>query len=116
MTRSRRSARQAGTRWETAIVGWLREQGWIHAERRARTGALDQGDITGVIGVCIEAKDVNRIEMAGFLDEANREATNARADVGVAWIKRRGKASPGDGYVLMDGTTFTALLKEAGYQ
>ena len=32
-----------------------------------------------------------------------------------AWIKRRGKASPGEAYVVMDGETFTHLLREAGY-
>ena len=116
MTRNRRSARQAGTRWETAIVGYLRDQGWPHAERRARTGAHDQGDITGVVGVCIEAKDTARFEPARFLTEAQTEAVNAKAGIGAAWIKRRGKSSPGDGYVLLDGATFTQLLREAGYQ
>ena len=116
MTRTRRSAKQAGTAWETAIVGYLRDQGWPHAERRARTGARDQGDIAGVVGVCIEAKNTARIEPATFLDEATTEAAHARAGIGVAWIKRRGRSSPGKGYVLMDGDTFTQLLKEAGYQ
>jgi hypothetical protein len=31
------------------------------------------------------------------------------------WFKRRGKASAGDAYVLMDGATFARLLREAGY-
>ncbi len=94
---------------------YLNEQGWGLAERRARTGALDQGDITGVPGVCIEAKNTNRITLGAFLDEAETEAMNARADIGVAWIKRRGKASPGAGYVLMSGETLAKLLREAGY-
>lgn len=115
MTRSRRTAKAAGTAWETGIVGYLRDRGWPHAERRARTGAHDQGDITGVVGVCIEAKNTARIEPAAFLDQALTEAHNAGADIGAAWIKRRGKASPEHGYVLMDGATFTRLLKAAGY-
>lgn len=41
MTRSRRSARQAGTRWESAIVAALRAAHWPHAERRAKTGAKE---------------------------------------------------------------------------
>lgn len=115
MTRTRRSAKQAGTRWESAIVGYLVAQGWPHAERRARTGAQDKGDITGVVGVCIEAKDVSRIELARFANETAIETANAGAAIGAAWIKRRGKASPAEGYVLLDGATFTQLLKEAGY-
>ena len=47
--------------------------------------------------------------------EAQVEAENAGAMVGAAWIKRRGKASPGEAYVVMDGETFTHLLREAGY-
>ena len=46
MTRSRASAKQAGTRWESA---------------------LDKGDITGIPGVVIEAKDVAKISLAEFL-------------------------------------------------
>ena len=115
MTRSRRSARQAGTRWESAIVTALRGTHWPHAERRAKTGAADKGDITGVIGVCIEAKDTARFEPARFLTEAQTEATNAGADVAAAWIKRRGKSDAADGYVLIDGRTFMYLLREAGY-
>ena len=115
MTRSRRTAKQAGTSWESAIRDYLKERGWPHAERRARTGAKDQGDLTGVIGVCIEAKNTNRIELAGFLDQAIEEGIHARADVSAAWIKRRGKTSPEHGYVLIDGATFTRLLKSAGY-
>jgi len=115
MTRSRRTARQAGTAWESAIRDYLRTRGWPHAERRARTGAHDQGDITGVIGVCIEAKNTSRIEPASFLDQAMEEGGHAGADVSAAWIKRRGKTSPESGYVLMDGATFTRLLREAGY-
>ena len=112
--RTRASAKQAGTRWESAIVDYLASRGWRHAERRAKTGAHDKGDITGVPGVVIEAKDVAKISLAEFLREAQVEAENAGALVGAAWIKRRGKASPADAYVVMDGETFTHLLREAG--
>lgn len=115
VTRSRASAKQAGTRWESAIVDYLASRGWRHAERRAKTGAHDKGDITGVPGVVIEAKDVAKITLSEFLREAQVEAENAGALVGAAWIKRRGKASPGEAYVVMDGETFTHLLREAGY-
>ena len=115
MARSRASAKAAGTAWESAIRDYLRGRGWPHAERRARTGARDQGDITGVIGVCIEAKNTSRIEPAAFLDQAIEEGGHAGADIAAAWIKRRGKTSPEYGYVLMDGATFTRLLKAAGY-
>ena len=111
MTRSRAK----GTAWESAIVAYLRERGWPNAERRALSGSADRGDIAGVVGVVIEAKSAARVELAAWLDEANREAVNDRADLGVVWFKRRGKASPGAGFVLMDGVTLLHLLAEAGY-
>ena len=104
-----------GTGWETKIVEYLRTRYWPHAERRAKTGAVDKGDIAGIIGVVIEAKNHNQHNFAGWLDEAKKEALNAHADFGVAWIHRRGYASAKDGFVVMDGETFTDLLRDAGY-
>jgi hypothetical protein len=104
-----------GTAWESAIVAWLREQGWLHTERRALAGNVDRGDIAGIPGVVIEAKNAKTINLAGWLDEARAERDNDNADLGVVWFKRRGKSSPRDGYVLMDGDTFAWLLKSAGY-
>ena len=104
-----------GTAWESAIVSFLREHGWPYVERRALAGGKDRGDIAGVVGVVIEAKNTKTLALGTFLDEANTEAANDGADFGVAWMKRRGKSWPGHGYVLMDGSTFVGLLVEAGY-
>ena len=106
------AARAKGTAWETAIVNYLIGEGFVMAERRALAGSLDKGDITGIPGVVIEAKNCKTINLAQFVDEANVEATNANADVGVAWVKRRGKTSPAEAYVVMSGTTFMELLTE----
>jgi hypothetical protein len=107
--------RAKGTAWETAIVRYLREQGAVHAERRALNGAKDRGDVAGVPGVVIEAKSATRVELAEWLDEANRERDNDDADLGVVWFKRRGHAGADAGFVLMDGTTLAMLLRAAGY-
>jgi hypothetical protein len=107
--------RAKGTAWETAIVGYLRDKGWTHAERRALGGAQDKGDIAGVIGVVIEAKSCKTHDLAGWIDEAAVERDNADADLGVVWFKRRGYTSPGKGYVLMTGEDLAWLLKSAGY-
>ena len=113
MTRNRASAKAAGTSWETAIVRALVAHGWPYAERRRLAGAHDKGDISGIPGLVIEAKNTNRLELAAAVDEANVEALNAHAAIGVAWLKRKGKTSPLDGYVVMDGATFLRLLNEA---
>jgi len=108
-------SRDKGTAWETAIVNYLKSCGWPHAERRALNGNQDRGDITGIPGTCIEAKAANRLELAQWMKELEAEKRNANATVGVCWIKRRGKTSPGDAYVVMDGHQFVQLLKEAGW-
>jgi hypothetical protein len=109
------AARAKGTAWESAVVDFLTRNGFPHAERRALNGAVDKGDVAGIPGVVIEAKNCKTINLAQFLDEANRERDNAGAAIGVAWIKRRGKASAANGYVVMDGPTFVALLRGAGW-
>ena len=109
------ASRDRGTKWETAVVAYLQASGWPHAERRALRGKHDRGDLSGVVGLVVEAKSAARVELAAWLDEAKREAAIAD-DKGVVWFHRRGKASPADGFVLMDGATFVRFLIESGYQ
>lgn len=69
-----------GTKAETAVVRYAIQCGWPHAERRALSGTGDRGDITGIIGVCIQVKDVadpkfskwfkDTLEQAGRCDDA----------------------------------------------
>lgn len=102
-----------GSAWERAIVEHLRNAGWPYAERRIAGAAKDRGDIAGVVGVVIEAKNTARLTLAEWLDEADLERANDNAWLGVVWHKRRGKASAADGYVTMTGAQFTALLARA---
>lgn len=104
-----------GTSWERAICAYLRDHGAPAAERRALAGNLDRGDIAGVPKIVIEAKNVTQLTLAGALDEAHLERDNDHADLGVVWAKRRGKGSPGDGYVIMSGEAFVQLLITARY-
>ena len=109
------AAKARGTRWESAVVDFLRERGFPHVERRALAGALDKGDITGIPGVVIECKSQARHSLAEWADETEQERINAGADTASAWIKRRGFTSPGKAYVLLSGEQYAALLKQAGY-
>lgn len=109
------ASKRRGTAWESALVAYLREHGVPHAERRAPAGTKDRGDLAGLPGVVIEAKSAARVELAAWLDEALVEQANDRAEVAAVWFKRRGKSSPGAGFVLMDGNTFVWLLRAAGY-
>lgn len=105
-----------GTRWESAVVAYLHIAGFPWADRVPLSGARDRGDVTvGPGSPAIECKSQSRQSLAEWLDEAKAEAVNAAAPFGVVWFKRRGKASAGDAYVLMDGAAFTRLLRAAGF-
>lgn len=109
------ASKAKGTAWESAIVAYLIGEGWVHAERRTLSGTRDRGDIAGLPGVVIEAKNEARVALAEYITEAEAERQHANASVGVAWVHRRGRTSPADGYVLMTGATFVGLLHLAGW-
>lgn len=105
-----------GTAGETAIVEYLKSRGWRYAERRTLSGSKDRGDIAGIAGVVIEAKNANAITPGPWLNEAHVERDNDSSRIGVVWFKRRQTTDPGKWFVLMDGETFTDLLIQGGYQ
>lgn len=107
------TGKRRGTGWESAIVAALQEGGFPHVERRALNGSKDRGDIAGIPGVVIEAKNQNRISLAEWVDEAEVERVNDRAWLGVVWAHRKGKATAADGYVVMSGRQFLTLLRAA---
>ena len=102
-------SKQKGTQFETDIVRYLQDHGHPHAERRALAGAEDRGDITGIPGVMIEAKNCGSITLAAWADEVEVQTRNAGARIGVAWIKRRGKGID-KSYIVMSPATFLELL------
>lgn len=104
-----------GTSWESAIVRYLITEGHPHVERRALAGTADRGDIAGVPGWVLEAKNCKSMDLAGWVDEAMIEQANDGADYAAVWHHRRGKASPAEGYVTMTGATFVRLLRAAGW-
>lgn len=123
MPRSRATAKQAGTRMETATTGFLREfLDDDRIERRRLRGANDAGDIAGVrtirgARVVLEVKDYNgSVQVGPWLDEAEVERGNDDAEIGVVVFKRRGVGytSAGEQGVLMTLETFAKLLTGGG--
>lgn len=115
MTRSRASAKAAGTRFETAIARALAEHlDDDRIERRARTGGRDRGDIGGVRvhgqRVVLETKDCARMDLPGWVREAHTEAGNDGALVGIVVAKRRGVADPMSQWVHMELRDLVALI------
>lgn len=103
MTRSRASARQAGTRFERSIADYLAATVDDRIDRRPKTGAHDKGDIGGVRvhgkRVVLELKDWATLKLGVWVKEAEVERVNDGALAGFVVHKRRGVADPGDQYV-----------------
>lgn len=89
-------SKDIGTRFESAVVNYLRLNGFGHAERRALAGALDKGDITGTPGIAWECKAgavahaASDLRVSQWLDETEHERVNAGAELGVLVVDRRG--------------------------
>lgn len=122
MSRSRRSAKDAGTRFERMVADYLASVLGDGVDRQVKTGPRDTGDIRGVSmggrGVAVECKDyAGRHELPQWLREAEAERANRGAAYGIVAWKRRGTADPAEQYVTMTLGTFAAMLadsKEAG--
>ena len=115
MTRNRASAKKAGTAFETLVVGYLRNV--LHderIERRAKNGAKDRGDVSGLIHmggrIVVECKNTTRTNLAGWATEAEVERGNDDAVAGIVVHKRHGKGQPGDQWVTMTLADFASIL------
>jgi hypothetical protein len=75
-------SKQKGTSAETAVVKYLKANGFPRAERRALQGNLDKGDISGVDDVVFEVKDHKKMELSGWVKELVVEVDNADAVTG----------------------------------
>jgi hypothetical protein len=114
MSRTNASARAAGARFERTIADYLARTVSEFIDRRVKTGSKDKGDLVNVRAhgqrVTVECKDVARLNLAGWVTEAEIEAGNDDALVGVVIHKRRGTSDPGDQYVTCTVRDFVALL------
>jgi hypothetical protein len=115
VTRSRRSARTAGTRSERAVADYLAAQlDDDRIDRRVKTGARDRGDISGVRAhgqrVVLEVKDCTVGRLPEWTAEAHAEAGHDDALLGLVIAKRRGAADPGRWWVHMTVDDLLALL------
>lgn len=89
-------SKERGTRAETAVARALQRLGFPHAERRTLKGNRDEGDITGCPGICWEVKGGNAartasdLDIAGWMAETETERGNAKAEVGILVVQRKG--------------------------
>jgi hypothetical protein len=119
MSRTRLSAKAAGSRFERAVADYMSSNIDDRIDRKVKTGAADKGDVGGVRlspalrggKVTVECKDYGgRLLPSAWLAEAEIERGNDDGVVGVVVAKRRGVADPADQFVLMTLRDLCALL------
>lgn len=118
MTRNRASAKKAGTTFERQVADYLAQHVDDRIDRRAKTGSKDRGDIAGVRiwgqRLVLECKNTTRLNLAGWMNQAEIERGNDDALAGLIIHKRHGNNQPGDQWVTTTLRELTALLN--GYR
>lgn len=117
MARSRTSAKAAGSNFERLIADWLAMNVDDRIDRRVRSGAQDKGDLANVRAydnrkITCELKNVTRMDLPGWLREAETERQNAGDDLAVVIHKRFGNGKAGEQYVTMTVETFAEFLRK----
>lgn len=114
MSRSRASARQAGTRFERQIADYLAATIDDRIDRRVRNGNKDRGDLGGLRihgqRLVAELKDCATLALPAWTTEAHTEASNDDALAGVVIHKRRGTSDPGRQWVTCTVDDLAALI------
>lgn len=106
-----KASRARGRRWQTACRQYLEHAGLIVHERPL--GAPGD-DLTVIIPgngttLSLEAKDQQRHDLAGWTDQATRQAPTGSIPIVIA--HRRGRASPADGYTIMRTSDLLRLIQ-----
>lgn len=115
--------RQKGTYFVTQICLPLIEQYYPDATQAPAWGANDRGDVLlpGERRFIFEMKNVAKMQLASWVDEAKQEALNAAMawkskpgeyPVGVVVHKRRGTQDPAEQYVTLTLGDFLHLVQK----
>ncbi|MEE2058952.1 hypothetical protein [Rhodococcus artemisiae] len=115
MTRTRKSAKAAGQRFESDIADYLATHIDDRIERRRLNGINDRGDLTGLkvhgLRTVVECKNYGgRFEVGTWLGETETARHNDHADIALVAAKRRGTTHPGNQVVFMTLDDLIALI------
>jgi len=114
MTRTRASAKKAGSTFERQVADYLAANVDDRIDRRVKNGTKDRGDIGGVRihgqRVVLECKNTAKTSLGTWANEAEIERGNDDALAGAIVHKRHGKGQPADQWVTLTLADFTALL------
>lgn len=106
-----------GTGFERPVADYFRDHWSEFIDRRTLSGGKDKGDLVNVrVGrhkLVVECKSVARLNLAGWVTEAQAEAVNDGALAGIVVHKRVRKGQPQDQYVTLTLGDFIAILHAA---
>jgi len=110
------ASKAKGSQFERDCAKVFNDNGYPQVERRYGAGnTIDKGDLNGFAHeVVLECKNLKSITLSTIADETAREKANAKAKVGVAIIKRRGKSAE-HSYCVLSFADLIYLLKESGF-
>lgn len=106
-----------GSKFERDVARYLTEHG-IECERTRAGWADDRGDLDGpgLVNFAVECKDVGRIDLAGFCDQALMEALHkakaTRRNVTPVVVVKRRQRPVADAYCVVSLDWMTQLLKD----
>lgn len=98
-----------GTRWRHAVQVFLEAAGYATTARPWMEAGDDITATRGMLALSVECKDHRALNLAGWVDQAERQAPRDAIPVVIA--HRLGKASAEDAYVIMSGRAFADLLE-----
>ena len=101
-----------GSRWRHRVQEWLGAIGAVTTATRWMEPGDDIKASLGSTMLSLECKDHRSLNLAGWVDQANRNAIDPA--IGIVIAHRLGKADVDNAYVIMSGHMFARLLKELG--
>ncbi|WP_018296484.1 putative PDDEXK endonuclease [Corynebacterium lubricantis] len=116
MPRSRSSAKKAGATFERQIADYLRDELNQPIDRLVKTGAKDRGDIGPLRDsknrlIAVECKNTSKMALPQWVREAQAEADNYGAHLGIIIHKRHGSADPAQQWVTLTLQDLVKLLR-----
>jgi len=107
-----RAMKARGSQFERDVAQFLREHGHPYVERAYGAGRSDdRGDLDGLPRWTLEVKACRALDLAGWMDEAHREQTNAGTEYTAVVAKRRNRPVA-DAYVVMRLRDWARLVGE----
>ena len=97
-----------GDRWERPVLKYLQEVFGRAAIRPRQEGFVDVGDVH-ISPFALQLKDEAKLNLSGYVNDADKQAAAAGEPFGAAVVKRR-RYSTESGYVVMTLRTFRDVL------